>query len=181
MLNTADWRGPAPPGRRRGVEVKMGSAALLLSTVLAGACATPPEQRPVPVPVEDHSQPPRLPHSAAPIPLPPPAAESGMPGHESAPAATDPAVVALMSEADERMERGQSEYAAAALERALRLAPEDPLLWHRLARVRLDQKQWRQAIALAGKSDALSASNPRLRAANRRLIARAKEMLEKQD
>lgn len=90
-------------------------------------------------------------------------------------AGTDTAVVALLSESDQRRRSGQPEAAAAALERALRIAPADPLLWHRLAAIRLEQRNWPQAENLARKSLSLSGNSRRLQAANWRLIAGARQ------
>jgi len=87
------------------------------------------------------------------------------------------AVLALLAESDQRRRAGEPEAAAAALERALRIAPRDPLLWHRLAGVRLAQRHWTQADNLARKSLSLSGNDRRLQAANWRLIAQAREAM----
>lgn len=92
-------------------------------------------------------------------------------------AQTDTAVLALLAESDQRRRAGDPEAAAAALERALRIAPRDPLLWHRLAGVRLAQRYWNQADNLARKSLSLSGNDRRLQAANWRLIAQAREAM----
>jgi len=88
---------------------------------------------------------------------------------------TNPAVVALLDRAEARDEAGLYEQAAAALERALRLEPRNAMLWHRLARVRLNQGQWQDAVELAAKSNSLATGNPDLRGLNWAVIAEAKE------
>jgi predicted Zn-dependent protease len=66
------------------------------------------------------------------------------------------------------------EAAGASLERALRIEPRNPLLWQELARVRLQQGQFRQAENLAAKSSALGGDERRLRMENWRLIGQAR-------
>lgn len=85
------------------------------------------------------------------------------------------AVTALMRRADEQRGNGDLDGASASLERALRIAPEDAVLWHELAEVRMDQRQHHLVIQLASKSNALA--NPHdstLRSSNWRLIAKAR-------
>ena len=103
------------------------------------------------------------------------------PAEESAPAQTlstpqaNPAVLALLNNADAQEQAGQFEQAAAALERALRLEPRNAMLWHRLARLRLSQGQWQTAVDLAAKSNSLAGGNGDLQARNWQVIAVAKE------
>ncbi|MCY4362793.1 MAG: tetratricopeptide repeat protein [Gammaproteobacteria bacterium] len=90
----------------------------------------------------------------------------------------NPAVLALMDETDYRLGEGDAEAAASSVERALRLEPKNPWLWHRLAVLRLQQGHWRQAAALAEKSNSLSLRHPELRKANAGLIERAGKQTE---
>jgi Putative Zn-dependent protease, contains TPR repeats len=71
----------------------------------------------------------------------------------------------------------KKEQAAASLERALRIEPKNPLLWHKLSRLRLQEKHWEQAIALAKKSNVLASGNSSLQAENWRIIAQASKAL----
>lgn len=87
----------------------------------------------------------------------------------------NPAVLALLDDTDIHVSEGNTEGAAEAIERALRLEPKNPWLWHRLAALKLEQGQWRQAEALAQKSNSLSAGHPAVRKANAELIAQAKK------
>ena len=87
----------------------------------------------------------------------------------------NPAVIALLDDTDLRLSQGNTEGALSAVERALRLEPKNPWLWRRLALLRLRQGQWRQAIALAEKSNSLSTRHPEIRSANAELIKRARE------
>ena len=70
-----------------------------------------------------------------------------------------------------------SNAAAATLERALRIEPNNPMVWNRLAAVRLDQGRPKQAEALAMKSNALAAARPTLWPENWRIIAQARGAL----
>jgi cytochrome c-type biogenesis protein CcmH/NrfG len=64
--------------------------------------------------------------------------------------------------------------AAATLERALRIEPRNPRLWHELARVRLRQGDYSQAESTAARSNAWSGADSELRAANQRIIEEAR-------
>ena len=61
--------------------------------------------------------------------------------------------------------------AAATLERALRIEPRNPRLWHELAKVRYRQADYTQAESLAARSNTYAAPDADLRAANQKLIA----------
>jgi predicted Zn-dependent protease len=87
---------------------------------------------------------------------------------------TSGAVSSLLLEAKKHFNNGKNEQAAALLERALRIAPRDPVLWHNLAGVRLQQESWAKSASLAAKSNTLSAINNKwLRMRNWTLIALA--------
>lgn len=86
------------------------------------------------------------------------------------------AVAVLMRRAEDQRRTGELDAAVVSLERALRISPNDPVLWHRLADVRLSQQQYALVTQLAAKSNALSsASHVGLRADNWMLIARARK------
>ena len=87
------------------------------------------------------------------------------------------AVLALLDQAQTQGSAGQLEAAGASLERALRIEPRNPVLWRELARVRLDQGQYRQAENLAAKSNALAGDDKRLRSENWRIIGQARSLL----
>ena len=131
---------------------------------------TSPET-PSPVDKPSESPPPVHPPSAT-VPVSP----SEPPSRES-PAPSSQAVVALLDTADARAQAGNLDSAAAVVERALRLEPHNPMLWHRLASLRLQQGQYAQAANLAVKSNALASHNRQLQTANWDLIARAKDKL----
>jgi predicted Zn-dependent protease len=140
--------------------------------VLLGACTAAPQRSLPPVVDGSGSRPPiagdTVPGGATPAPVeaPPPAP------------ATGGAVLALLDRADSYRASGDMANEAAAIERALRIEPNNARLWSRLAATRLEQGQPRQAEQLALKSNALAAGDRRLQAQNWQLVARARWALD---
>ena len=104
---------------------------------------------------------------ARPAPPPPPA-------YTEAQTTSHPAVLALLAEATQQETGGDLEVAAAKLERALRIEPRNPVLWHHLAGVRLRQGQTQLAVSLAQKSNSFAARDSDLVERNQRIIERAR-------
>ena len=141
------------------------------------------EREPVPtVTVKPVSAPPAVtiqPHvEYAPARQAAPAEQSGAPSQA---ATAPPAVLALMSEAEESRTQGNFDTAAAKLERALRIQPRNAALWHELASVRLQQHKPRLAEDLAKKSNALAHHDRALKRKNWELIARARHLQEDEE
>ena len=88
---------------------------------------------------------------------------------------SSPAVVALLDDADKYATTGKKQEAVASIERALRIEPKNPLVWHKLGQVRLQEGNWDQAIAMAKKSSVLAPGNRLLQSENWMIIARASE------
>ncbi len=88
----------------------------------------------------------------------------------------NPAVVALLDNANRQAGSGELDGAAAALERALRIEPRNAGLWQRLADIRLRQKQPGQAESLALKSNTLAVGDSATQAGNWRIIAKSRRM-----
>ncbi|MGH8533734.1 MAG: tetratricopeptide repeat protein [Gammaproteobacteria bacterium] len=109
------------------------------------------------------------------------AAESEGAGISVAPAvsAVSPAVAALLRLARSRAEAGHGEQAAATLERALRIEPRNPWLWHRLAVLRLQQGYWDRSVELAKKSSLLARNHRRLLAGNLEVIQAARARISR--
>lgn len=93
------------------------------------------------------------------------------------PPSSSGAVVALLDSAGQQARTGQLDASAASLERALRIEPNNPVIWSRLAQVRLQQGRPDQAESLAAKSNMLAAQDPDLQARNWRIIAQARRAL----
>lgn len=82
-----------------------------------------------------------------------------------------PATTALVTQAHAQAGGGDFGQAAATLERALRIEPDNPLLWIELGRVRLGEGNAAQADAMGRKAAALATGDPGAQAAAWRLIA----------
>ena len=87
------------------------------------------------------------------------------------PSGPNPAVVALVNQANQHTGAGRPALAAASLERAVQIEPANPWLWHRLAVSRRTLGELELAVNLAEKSISLAGAKPRLKAENWRLIA----------
>ena len=84
------------------------------------------------------------------------------------------AIAGLMESARGDAAAGRLVQAAGTLERALRIEPRNPRLWHELAKVRLRQGDAAQAATLAARSNSLAGSDSALRAANQAIIEQAR-------
>jgi Tfp pilus assembly protein PilF len=80
-----------------------------------------------------------------------------------------------MQNARDDVAAGRLANAAASLERALRIEPRNPRLWHELAQVRVKQGQYAQAESVAARSNSWADTDNTLRGANWRLIAQTRE------
>ena len=87
-----------------------------------------------------------------------------------------PAVVALEADIEARIKEGNYADASALLERAIRIQPKNPELWHVLADVRLKQQQEGLAEDLAKKSNLLIKDAPALVRANWKIIAESRRL-----
>lgn len=134
------------------------TAVLLVLLALAAGCAGLPAWRP------------------AEAPRPGPAPAERAPAEEERGRPERGATVALLADADALQRAGELDRAAAVLERAVRISPNDPLPWHRLAAVRLAQRRAAQAEQLARKSNLLVGEDRTLRARNWRIVAEARRL-----
>ncbi len=136
--------------------------------ILLSGCSllNPPRQIPTtakPAPVIVPEQPRAAPPPATTPPPPPPHAVPTAP--PAPPAATrqyhlSPATQSLVNQAHSQMARGDLTGAATTLDRALRIEPQNPLLWIELAHLRLSEKDGRQAESCARKALSLGSSDP---------------------
>ena len=160
--------------------------------VLSAGCAMNPFQSSTPAPVGEPArsvEPPTQPEThrehppvkgstpvTAPLPAPPPytAADTlEIPAENPETGKSSPAVVALLDDADRYSAAGKKQQAVASIERALRIDPKNPLLWHKLSRLRLMESQWEQAIAMAKKSNVLAPGNKTLQMENWKIIGQS--------
>jgi tetratricopeptide (TPR) repeat protein len=87
----------------------------------------------------------------------------------------NPAVLALLEAADRDLDLGRPDDAALVVERALRIAPRNPTVWHYLGLARFDQGNYSQAEAMAAKSHTLASADRSLRTRNAGLMASAQQ------
>jgi len=73
-------------------------------------------------------------------------------------AQSNPAVASLLSTANAQSREGEHARAAATLERAIAIEPDNAWLWHHLAAERLRQGRLDQAASLAAKSNSMASS-----------------------
>ncbi len=169
--------------------LRRGRRLALCGTLLLAGCIVAPPQRPAPAP------PPPPPAGSVPAPLPPaqplprpqpPASAVIRPGPPPSappppanviPAPQPAATGSLVALADQQAAAGDYAAAASQLERALRIRPQDPVLWQKLAWLRLHNGEWDQAASLAARSSALAGNNATLRLQNQRIadLARARQ------
>ena len=165
-------------GRRAAFVCLVLSLATSLSMI---GCAS--RDRPHPAKTADRPAVPAVATEAPqPVPAKPstnavPPASRAAPPRVPAVSSEPPVVVALLEESEASRASGDLESAVATLERALRIHPRNPRLWHELARIRLLQGEAALAVELAGKSSLLSSGDESLIEANRKLIAAARQQL----
>lgn len=82
-----------------------------------------------------------------------------------------PASRALVAQAQSQVAAKNYTVAAASLERALRIEPDNPLVWIELGKVRQAEGNFQQSENMGRKAVSMSASAPKTRAAAWRLIA----------
>ena len=138
---------------------------LLLLSLLTVSCARP---RPETFPRTDRAPETTL-KNIPPRTVPP----AEQPARGGRPALFD----TMIARAEKQLGRNEPAAAFQTLERALSIDGQAPLVWHLMAKARLDQGNFDQAQSLARKSNTLAGRRPDLKKKNWRIIARA---LEKQ-
>jgi Flp pilus assembly protein TadD len=150
--------------------IPAGALAVLASLLVACQSLTgPPVSRPAP------SRPPGtpLPAPGTPEPQPQPAPQVPAPTQPSRQYRLGAASSALVKQAREQSARGDFGAATATVERALRIEPNNPLLWIELGQVHLAQGDTSQAESMGRKAVALSTGDPDTQAASWRLVGDA--------
>ncbi len=143
------------------------AAALLLT-----ACSSL-RGPPAPQPGEQAPQPSagtQQPGQAQPVP-PPPTQPEQPPRPAPKQFHLGPASTALVAQAHKQASGGNYPLAAATIERALRIEPENPLLWIELGQVRLNEGNASQADGMGRKALALATGDPQAQASAWRLVA----------
>jgi predicted Zn-dependent protease len=92
-----------------------------------------------------------------------------------------PATNALVQQAHAQAHAAAFAPAAATIERALRIEPENPLLWIELGQIRLSENNPAQANAMGHKALALATGDPQAQASAWRLVAESLRQLNRND
>ena len=96
--------------------------------------------------------------------------ESELNSNEEIALTSNPAVVSLSALANQAVSKKDWEKAKSALERALKITPEDASIWRRLAYCYHQTGNYEQALAQAQRASSLSLNNTREKNLNRELI-----------
>ncbi|MGB5103617.1 MAG: hypothetical protein WBO04_09905 [Steroidobacteraceae bacterium] len=88
-----------------------------------------------------------------------------------APATLGPASRALVTQAQAQRKKGDLPGASVSLERAMRIEPNNPLLWIEMGRLRMDQRNYLQAENMARKALSMAIGDDRTQSAAWLLIA----------
>jgi tetratricopeptide (TPR) repeat protein len=147
--------------------------AILAASLILGACSLMAPSRTSPSP----SLPPAS-SSAPPSPpsAPPPPSPYQPPAHPQQPARENhlsPATHSLVTQARNQVAHGDLPAASSTLDRALRIEPNNPLLWIELGRLRLAENDAHQAEGCARKALALASGDRATQAQSGRLLADA--------
>jgi tetratricopeptide (TPR) repeat protein len=115
---------------------------------------------------------PRAPESdTRPAPAPGAGGEGARLPDAPAPDPSANATAALVAQSREERDTGKLGEAAATIERALTIAPENAGLWMELAEIRMEQGDWEQAEDMARKALTLTAETSDVGVRARRLLA----------
>ena len=154
-------------------------AIVLLAS--AGCALQPFQTTPPPAPTGTHG-------GSAPVISEPPPVTSSIPSEpviqgpapsipvprerpKVAPATLSPAGKALVTQAQAQRKKGDLPGAAGSLDRALRIEPNNPLLWIEMGRLRMDQRNYAQAESMGRKALSMAVGDNRTQAAAWQLIA----------
>jgi tetratricopeptide (TPR) repeat protein len=144
-------------------------AGLMLLTALGGCTLPPPYQPPKPVPAPTIPEP--APVETKPAPPPAPVEQPPPPPPPAREPTLNPASRALIAQSQSQAAARNYSAAAGSLERALRIEPENPLLWIELGKVRQAEGNFVQAENMGRKAVSMASSAPKARSAAWLLIS----------
>jgi tetratricopeptide (TPR) repeat protein len=155
-------------------------AVLLSAAMLLGGCSllssrpSPPNAPPA-QPQSSGAQSPRAASSGAPSTNPPPPAAPSQPVPPAPPRENhlSAATHSLVTQARTQISHGDLDGASATLDRALRIEPNNPLLWIELGRLRIAEGDAHQAEGCGRKALALASGDRGTQAQAGRLLADA--------
>jgi Flp pilus assembly protein TadD len=146
-------------------------ALALIVAALLGGCAGPARlvqppgsstgSSPAPNSSAPNTSTPSAPGSATPVP--PPLRQNSL----------SPATLSLVTQSRTLLAHGEFDGASSTLDRALRIEPNNPLLWIEMGRLRLAERDPHQAEGCARKALALASGDPSARKQSGRVLADA--------
>jgi tetratricopeptide (TPR) repeat protein len=147
--------------------LKTPALALIVAALLGGCAASarlvqPPNSSTGSSPAPSTSGP-SSPSPGSPTPVPPPPRQNSL----------SPATLSLVTQARSLLAHGEFDGASSTLDRALRIEPNNPLLWIELGRLRLAERDPHQAEGCARKALALASGDPGARKQSGRVLADA--------
>jgi tetratricopeptide (TPR) repeat protein len=145
-------------------------AGLMLLSALGGCALPPPYQPPKPVPLPP-VQPEPAPVEIKPAPAPAPVEPAAPPPAPAREPTLNPASKALIARSQSQVAAKNFSAAAGSLERALRIEPENPLLWIELGKVRQAEGNFVQAENMGRKAVTMASAAPKARSAAWLLIS----------
>jgi tetratricopeptide (TPR) repeat protein len=145
------------------------SLAVMASLISACSLVRQPQPESGPGATAPSAPPPPEAGSAQPPPAPPSVPEQPRPPPKQF--HLGPATASLVAQAHKQEAAAAYEPAAATLERALRIEPENPLLWIELGQVRLSENNAVQANGMGRKALALATGDAQAQSAAWHLIA----------
>jgi predicted Zn-dependent protease len=150
----------------------MKNGVLVLMILMLSACSTPAIRQSGQagaIPPTDNSAPSQQDFGIAPQITAAPA--ELLPSTNTKSYTLNAASTALVAQAHSQLAANNSMMAASTIERALRIEPNNPLLWIEYAQVRLSEQSFSQAENMARKALMLGNGDPRAQSAAWRLIA----------
>jgi tetratricopeptide (TPR) repeat protein len=145
----------------------IGTLLVLSAAAVLSGCPGP-SLRSSPNEPSSIEQPPAPPPATAPLPAPAPAPRP--PPRENH---LSPATSSLVTQAHSLMARGDLDGASSTLDRALRIEPNNPLLWIERGKLRLAENDPKQAEGCARKALALASGDRAAQAQSGHLLADA--------
>jgi hypothetical protein len=153
---------------------KFASPGVVIAVLALAACSTSPFRKGMPAtttpspakpapgqgPLVESVQEPPAPGMEPVIETPPPP-QLPRERPKVAPATLGPASTALVAQAQTQRQRGDFPGATVSLERALRIEPNNPLLWIELGRLRMDQGNFPQAESMGRKALSMAVGDDR--------------------
>jgi tetratricopeptide (TPR) repeat protein len=155
------------------------SLAVAASLLSACSIVRAPESQSPAGPGPAPATPSQQPGSAQPQPAPLPPGVTETPRPPPKQFRLSPATGALVTQARKQANSGAYEPAAATIERALRIEPENPLLWIELGQIRLGEGNASQANSMGHKALALATGDAQAQASSWHLIADSLRALQR--